>query len=287
MWAHLDGWNPIAIQGFLRRHECIDDGLAETLSRFLPSMRFDHEAGLAAATLPLTKDDPERAAQPFILAAHGQTILTASKDASPFLIDLMNEWVSDPEGLGQTSEELLQTIIHSLAEGDIDQIDGLHERIESLEDSIYEMKTVDASSALCVKREILEERRRLALLRDFVAAVTRHGEPWVPKSMMAEYQDINSLIYRQIESLDLARDILSSIMDAQLGIVSNRLNEIMRILTVISTIMMAASLVAGIYGMNFISMPGLSGPYGFYICLAGMVIVSAFILYLFKKKGFF
>lgn len=286
-WAHLDGWNPIAVQGFLRDYESIDNDLAEDLSRFLPCMRFDHEAGRAAATLPLVKDDPEQAAKPLILVAHGDVIITATKGSSSFITELMNEWVSDPEGLGESSTELLKSIVHALAEGDVDQIDNLHERIESLEDSIYEMKRVDASSALCVKREILEERRRLAILRDFVSAVTRHGEPWAPKSLMAEYQDINSLIYRQIESLDLARDILSSIMDAQLSIVSNRLNEIMRVLTVISTIMMAASLIAGIYGMNFSRMPGLSGEYGFYVCLAGMALVSALILAIFKRKGFF
>jgi magnesium transporter len=286
-WVHLDGWNPIAIQGFLRQKEGVSNELAEDLSLFSPCLRFDHATGRAAAILPSVQEDTERPPIPFILIAHDDLIFTATKDPCSFLTDMMNEWVDDPEGIGMTPPELLKSLIHGLANGDTDQVDLIHDRIESLEDRIYEMKGFEASSAICIKREMLEQRRKLALIRDFIQAVTRHGDPWAPKAMMSEYQDINSLIYRQIESLDLARDILSSILDAQLGIVSYRLNEVMRVLTVISTLMMAGSLIAGIYGMNFANMPGLTHPYGFYICLASIALASGLILLIFKRKGFF
>lgn len=286
-WVHLDGWNPIAIQGFLRQKEGVSNELAEDLSLFAPCLRFDHASGRAAAILPSVQEDSERPAIPFILIAHHDLIFTATKDPCSFLTDMMNEWVDDPEGIGMTTPGLLKSIIHGLANGDTDQVDLIHDRIEGLEDRIYEMKGFEASSAICIKREMLEQRRRLALIRDFIQAVTRHGDPWAPKEIMSEYQDISSLIYRQIESLDLARDILSSILDAQLGIVSYRLNEVMRVLTVISTLMMAGSLIAGIYGMNFKFMPGLDSPSGFYICLTSIALASGLILLIFKRKGFF
>jgi len=285
-WVHLDGWRPLAVQEFLRTQVGLEQGVAEDLSLFRFILRFDHASGRAAAALPCPLDDGETQAGLLLLVCQGGLLITASQDPSSFIRSLMEEWVEDPEGIGLTAPDLLCSATRALALGDSDVVDQIHEKIESLEDSIFEMKTFDASSAVAIKREALELRRRLSQVRDFVMAVSRHGEPWAGQTKESMYLDIGSHVLHQIESLDLARDILSSVMDAQLGIISNRLNDVMRVLTVISTIMMASSLIAGIYGMNFSHLPGSSHPYGFILCVAAMAAVSAAILFFFRRKGF-
>jgi len=285
-WVHLDGWRPLAVQEFLRTQAGLDQALAEDLSLFRFILRFDHSTGRAAAALPCPLDDGETQHGSLLLVCQGSFLITASQEASSFIRSLMEEWVEDPEGIGLTAPDLLCSVTRALALGDSDVVDQIHEKIESLEDSIFEMKTFDASAAVAIKREALELRRRLSQIRDFVMAVSRHGEPWAGQDKEALYLDIGSHVLHQIESLDLARDILSSVMDAQLGIISNRLNDVMRVLTVISTLMMASSLIAGIYGMNFVHLPGSQSWVGFYICLAVMAVTSALILAVFKRRGF-
>ncbi len=89
------------------------------------------------------------------------------------------------------------------------------------------------------------------------------------------------------EHIDLGRDIVSSIMDAQLGVVSNRLNEVMRTLTVISTLLMVCSLIAGIYGMNFQRMPELAWAYGYPFAIFLMALSCVVVVWLFKRRGWF
>jgi magnesium transporter len=92
---------------------------------------------------------------------------------------------------------------------------------------------------------------------------------------------------RLVESVDTYRDLLSSAMDLHLSVLSNRMNQVMKTLTVISTILMSASLIAGIYGMNFENMPELHTRYGYYGALGGMAAIAGLLVVYFKRKNWF
>ena len=87
------------------------------------------------------------------------------------------------------------------------------------------------------------------------------------------------------ELIESYRDTMSSAMDAYLSVVSNRLNEVMKVLTIIATIIMPLTLITGIFGMNFDNMPLLKSPHGFLTTMGIMGIIAFIMLYLFKRKG--
>jgi magnesium transporter len=218
------------------------------------------------------------------VVAEGDRIITLSSCRCNAVHGLLQLWVEDPEAVGQTSPELLRSLVDEVVDRCYPHIDRIHDQVESLEDQVFESRCLEPAAALCMKRELLEVRRLLAPLRDTTQALLRHGDPWASKEITQEYQDILSHILRHIESLDLARDILSTIMDAQLSLTSNRLNEVMRVLTVVSTLMMACSLVAGIYGMNFDVMPETKWLYGYPFSLGVMGLVCVLILWIFRRQ---
>ncbi|MDN5348196.1 MAG: magnesium transporter [Clostridia bacterium] len=92
---------------------------------------------------------------------------------------------------------------------------------------------------------------------------------------------------RLIDQVETFHDLTSSAMEIYLSLTSNRLNEIMKVLTVITTIIMPLSLVTGIYGMNFRYMPELEWRYGYYWALGWMVFLALLMLGYFRKKGWF
>ncbi|TMD66030.1 MAG: magnesium and cobalt transport protein CorA, partial [Chloroflexi bacterium] len=92
---------------------------------------------------------------------------------------------------------------------------------------------------------------------------------------------------RLADTIDLYRDQLSTTMDANLPIVSNDLNKVMRTLTSASIVLMADSLLAGIWGMNFVNIPELHLQYGYFGALALMVVVSLLLLLLFRRLRWF
>ncbi|HEX7502680.1 MAG TPA: CorA family divalent cation transporter, partial [Acidobacteriota bacterium] len=98
-------------------------------------------------------------------------------------------------------------------------------------------------------------------------------------------RDIYDHAVQIIDSIDTYREMLSSMLDIYLSSVSNRMNQVMKVLTVIATIFMPLTFLAGVYGMNFKFMPELGWPWGYPLVLLIMLGVGGIMVYLFKKKN--
>ena len=138
-----------------------------------------------------------------------------------------------------------------------------------------------------LKKLFLQLRRIAGPERDVLNVLTNRDSPIFNETNLVYFRDIYDHLLRVGDTLDLYRDQLSSTMDANLAIVSNNLNAVMRTLTVASIILMTSSLIAGIYGMNFDNMPELRWHYGYHAVLAVLVVVGGGLLIYFKRRGFF
>ncbi len=111
-------------------------------------------------------------------------------------------------------------------------------------------------------------------MRDVLNQILRADQPLVSAPTRVYFQDVYDHTLRLVEQVDLHRDILTGVMDAMMAQTNNRLNQVMKTLTGISTILMSAALISGIYGMNFKNMPELNTRYGYYFALGSMVAVA-------------
>jgi len=107
----------------------------------------------------------------------------------------------------------------------------------------------------------------------------------IPEDMRPFYRDVYDHLVRVVDLAENYRDLISGSLEAYLSVVSNRLNEIMKVLTIFSAVMLPLTFIAGVYGMNFDNMPELHSRYGYYAAWAIMLVVAAAMLLFFKKRG--
>jgi magnesium transporter len=191
-------------------------------------------------------------------------------------------------GVGILLYLLLDTIVDRyfpVSDEMVDQAEELEDRLFASKATVRERQlTLDL---LALKKQFLAFRRIVTPERDVLYALTNRDSPFFSEHIMLYFRDVSDHVTRLADTLDLYRDQLSTIMDANLSIVSNDLNKVMRTLTVMSIILMFDALIAGIYGMNFANMPELHWYYGYFGVLAFMGVASILLVLFFWRLKWF
>lgn len=211
-------------------------------------------------------------------------LVSVKLHACPLFEAWFNKWIEAPERYGETAVDLAHTLLDSAVDGYFPAVDALEDVVEGLEARIYGGERTVIRDALKVKRRLLELRRKLSPLRDVINSLLRRDVTMIPSELKPYFQDLYDHTIRISESVDTTRDILSSVLDAHLSIISNNLSETMKKMTVISTLLMTSALVAGIYGMNFKFMPELDWRFGYPLALVVMLALCAIELWYFRRQ---
>jgi magnesium transporter len=181
-------------------------------------------------------------------------------------------------------------VLHAILDRQVDGIesvfDHIEDRIETLEDAVFARPRNDHIAALLsVKRNILELRRWTAKQREVLLRLGRREFPLISAQDALLFRDVHDHVVRVNDLLESFRDMLTSIQEAYLSAVSNRTNDIMRFLTLFSTIMMPLTVLTGVYGMNFEHMPELKSIYGYPIVIGAMLVIAGAMLLYFRHRG--
>jgi magnesium transporter len=180
---------------------------------------------------------------------------------------------------------LLYLLLDALVDEYFPAMDALDSEIDTVEMAIYDSTEVpDFRPAVMLKKRLLLLRQAVSPLRDVLNQLLRIDDPkLISPEMRVFYQDVYDHTLRLVEQVDLHRDIMGGVMDMMMSQTSNRLNQVMKTLTSISTILMTAGLIAGIYGMNFKNMPELDWKMGYFEALGLMVAIAIGLSIYFKK----
>ncbi len=173
---------------------------------------------------------------------------------------------------------LLYNILDELVDGYFVAADVAEDRLEHLEDDIFSEDTSPEhrvqQELFDVRRQLLLFRRRVVPLRDVVAALLRREVAWLDEGALVQFQDVYDHILRVADLIDMQRELMGNAVDAHLAIMSNRMNEVMKKMTSWGAILLGATLVAGIYGMNFEHMPELGWRLGYPWALGIMALIT-------------
>jgi len=183
-------------------------------------------------------------------------------------------------------------IAHAIMDRMVDEymplIDRFDDQIEAIETSILEGSARSDRQVIPriirIKRSLQMLRRTTIYQREILLRLARAEFDEIPRELVPFYRDVYDHFARVTELVDSYRELVTSLLEAQFSMQSNRMNEIMKRLTIISTIMLPLSLIAGIYGMNFKHMPELEWVYGYPAALGLMATVATGILFFFRKK---
>lgn len=134
------------------------------------------------------------------------------------------------------------------------------------------------------KSDLLAIRKIIWPIRDMISKLERDEDEFIEEQNRIYIRDIYDHIFQAIETVEIYRDTLSNLQDLYHSSLSNKMNEIMKVLTIITTIFIPLSFIAGVYGMNFENMPELQWKYGYFLILSLMTVISIVMLFAFKRK---
>ena len=214
-------------------------------------------------------------------------IVSVQWDESPAIDAGRSRFGRSGEGPMVGAGGMLYAIFDAAADSYFPVLDVMAERMDELEDRVLAGDGGSGSlrDMLAIKRELLELRRVLGPMRDVANALLRRDIDLIDDRVEPYFQDLYDHLVRILDQLDLYRDLLASILDARLTVTSNSLNSIMKRLTAITVILMVPTMIAGIYGMNFVHMPELEWPLGYPFALGLMVAAVAVAIVYFRRRN--
>jgi len=180
---------------------------------------------------------------------------------------------------------LAYALIDAIVDHYFSILETLGDRIEALGEGMTENpKREDLDSIRHMKRELLFMRKSVWPLREVLASIQRDESALVTESTYPYLRDVYDHTIQIIDTVETFRDMLSGLMDLYMSSISNRMNEVMKVLTIIATIFIPLSFVAGLYGMNFLFMPELQWRYGYFAVLGVMLAIGGGMLIYFRRR---
>jgi magnesium transporter len=186
------------------------------------------------------------------------------------------------------SDYLAYSIIDAVIDRYFIIMEKLGERIEILEEHLIENPSREAIHDIhTMKQKMLFIRKSVWPLRELISGLEKSESPLIHEATVMYIRDLYDHTIQIIDTVETLRDILSGMLDIYLSSISNRLNEVMKVLTIISTIFIPLTFIAGVYGMNFVDMPELKTWWGYPAVLTLMTCIAGAMIYYFYKKKWF
>jgi len=230
----------------------------------------------------------------FVLGKH--YLLTVQEEPTRDCFQAVRDRIRSGKGIirKQGADYLTYTLIDSIIDGFFPVLEAYGERIEELEDEVVTNPTRRTIEKIYqIRRELLALRRAIWPQRDAINALIRDGSDLISPEVRVYLRDCYDHAVQVMDMVETYRELTSGLMDVYLSSVGNKMNEIMKLLTVISSIFIPLTFVAGIYGMNFntekspVNMPELNWYWGYPLCLALMFSIAGGLVYFFWRRGWF
>lgn len=189
---------------------------------------------------------------------------------------------------------LTYALLDNLVDHYFTALDFINETIESMEERVLDQPDPsDLQSIHALRRDLIFFRKSVWSLRDGINSLIRDDSPLISPEIKVYLRDVYDHLVQVIDSVESQRELVFSLYDMYMSSLSSRMNEVMKVLTVISTLFIPLTFIVGVYGMNFNpetsvwNMPELNWAFGYPAAWGLMLIIVASMLYYFKRKGWF
>jgi magnesium transporter len=228
------------------------------------------------------------ASQTYKLAAFlGRNCLfTVHRERMVPIDDVWNRLPSDIRILTNGVDFVLYCIVDEMVDAHFPLLEQIEECVDQLQERIFkDAQPSHLDELLHLKRDVNILRRQSLPQRELLNLISRGDAQFIQRQNLIYFRDVYDHMFRINETIDIERDMMAGTMEAYLSVIANRTNEIMKVLTIFSAIMLPLTLIAGIYGMNFALLPELHWKYGYWYALGLMGITAAVMLIWFRRRG--
>lgn len=209
------------------------------------------------------------------------------KEKSDALLDPIIKRLHSKKGRIRQSgaDYLMYVILDTIVDQNFELIDALDESVTLLEDELYKKPTHKTMTSIqALKRELIVVRRNIAPIRELMADLVHSESTLIHPSTVIYLRDVQDHALRVVELIESHRDILGSLIEIYMSSINNKMNEVMKVLTLFASIFIPLTFITGIYGMNFDYMPELHYKWTYPLLWVLFVTIPLSLLLLFKKK---
>ena len=288
-WINLNGLNHVAEIEKLGNHFNLHPLVLEDIVSISQRPKIDEYEDYLFVVLKMLytdKDDNIVSEQVSFILGKGYVLSFQESEGDVF--DAVRERIRQGKGRarGLQADYLLYILMDAVVDHYFTIIETLGDKIEDFEDAIFSgnvSKNVNRDIQ-DLKREILRIRRAIFPLREVINRIEKHESPLIHPKTKTFYRDIYDHIIQVSENIEIYREMIWSLMDMYMTTISNKMNEVMKVLTIMASIFIPLTFIAGIYGMNFDYIPELHYKYSYFILWGVMIVMFLGMLYYFKRK---
>ncbi|KPL19608.1 MAG: magnesium transporter [candidate division Zixibacteria bacterium SM23_81] len=288
-WVNIDGVHDVDIVEKIGRHFGIHPLVLEDIvnTRQRPKME-DFEDYIFIVLKMITYD--EKTSEMYseqVSMILGKNFVISFQERQGDVFDPIRDRIRNSKGRIRKagSDYLAYTLLDAIVDGYFFVLENLGERIEILEDEVIENPTSETLQVInSLKREMILLRRSVWPLREVIGALDRSGSSLIHESTGTYLRDVYDHTIQVADTIESFRDMITGTRDTYLSSLSNRMNEVMKVLTIIATIFIPVTFIAGIYGMNFEFMPELGWRWSYFIVWGVMVAVAVTMIAYFRRK---
>jgi magnesium transporter len=212
-----------------------------------------------------------------------RSLVTVHSEPVRAVEEMQHRLATSPDLLGRGTEMIAHGVIDYAVDEYLPMVDQVDDLVDRLEERLFERYDERAIQEIfALKRLVVQLRRHLGPLREVLNVLTNRPHACIPAASQLYFRDVYDHTIRIVESLESVRDLLSSVLDTYLTQASNRMNRVMKQLTVVTTVALPLVVIGGIFGMNFDRIPMSHQPYGFFWAM-GLMAALAGVLYWFLR----
>lgn len=186
------------------------------------------------------------------------------------------------------ADYLAYVLLDALIDNFFPVLEDYGERVEALEDEVVDNPSRQTLGKIYdIRRELLALRRSIWPLRNVINTLIRDNNHLISNDVQIYFRDCYDHVIQLLDIVETYRELASGLMDVYMSAVSNRTSEVVNFLTIISTIFIPLTFIAGVYGMNFQYMPELDWRWGYFACWGIMIAIATGLLIFFWRRGWF
>lgn len=288
-WINIDGLHQVGIIEKLGAHFDIHPLILEDIIHTEQRPKAEDLESYAFIVLKMLyydeKDDQVKGEQvSLILGPH--FLISFQEQAGDVFNPIRNRIRN---GKGRIRKAGSDYLAYAIMDAIVDQyfviLETVGEKMEAIEEALLGNPTAQTLDSIhAMKREMIFFRKQVWPLREVVGGLARGESPLISQTTEIYLRDVYDHTIQVIDTMESLRDVLSGMLDIYLSTISNKMNEVMKLLTIIATIFIPLTFIAGVYGMNFKYMPELEWHWGYFLSLAVMAGLAIFMVFYFRRK---
>ncbi|OAB78272.1 magnesium/cobalt transporter CorA [Cochleicola gelatinilyticus] len=288
-WININGLNNTSeierLGEYYNLHPLIQEDIVTTNQR--PKMD-EYEDYLFIVFKMLHYNDDGEFINEHVSMVVGKDYVTTFQEADGDVFDGLRDRLENAKGRVRSAgaDYLMFALLDAVVDNYFSVIETLSTKIEFIEDQLFDDKVEDdiTQDIQILKKEILRIRRAVVPLREVINRLEKTDTELIEPRTQNYIRDLYDHIIQVSESVDIYREMIWGLMDMYMTTISNKMNEVMKVLTIMASIFIPLTFMAGIYGMNFEYIPELQIKYGYFYLWGAMILVFFGLLYYFKRK---